>query len=149
MEIEIVLMQDVPGLGAQGDIKKVSPGYARNFLFPRTLAAPATPRHIKALEIEKAKREAEARRAIEKLRQEAEALGKASCTIQVQAGEDGKLFGSVTSAHIAEALEKAGVTVDKKQIELDEPLKELGVFNVPVRLHQEVTATVKVWIVEK
>ena len=149
METEIVLMQDVQGLGAQGDIMKVSPGYARNFLFPRRLAAPATPRHIKALEIEKKKREAEARREIDKLRLAAEALSKASCTIPVQAGEDGKLFGSVTSHHIAEALEKGGFAVDKKQIELPEPLKELGVFNVPIRLHQEVIATVKVWIVEK
>jgi large subunit ribosomal protein L9 len=149
METEIVLMQDVQGLGAQGDIMKVSHGYARNFLFPRKLAAPATPRHIKALEIEKKKRDAEQRRAVEKLRLDAEALSKASCTIAVQAGEDGKLFGSVTSAHIAEALEKGGFTVDKKQIELAEPLKELGVFSVPIRLHQEVAATVKVWIVEK
>jgi large subunit ribosomal protein L9 len=149
METEIVLMQDVQGLGAQGDIMKVSPGYARNFLFPRKLAAPATPRHIKALEIEKKKKEAEARRELDKLRLDAEALSKASCTIPVQAGEDGKLFGSVTSQHIAEALEKGGFAVDKKQIELPEPLKELGVFNVPIRLHQEVIATVKVWIVEK
>lgn len=149
METEIVLMKDVQGLGAQGDIKKVSLGYARNYLFPRSLAAPATPRAIKALEIEKKKREAEARRAIEKLRQDAEALSKASCTITVQAGEDGKLFGSVTTQHIAEALEKAGIAVDKKQIELPEPLKELGVFNVTIRLHQEVAAAVKVWVVEK
>ncbi len=149
METEIVLMHDVPGLGAQGDIKKVSPGYARNYLFPRALAAPATPRHIKALEIEKAKREAEARRALEELRREAETLSKASCTIQVQAGEDGKLFGSVTAAHIAEALEKAGFPLGKRQVELEEPLKELGVFNVAVRLHKEVAATLKVWIVEK
>jgi large subunit ribosomal protein L9 len=149
METEIVLMQDVQGLGVQGDIMKVSQGYARNFLFPRKLAAPATPRHIKALEIEKKKKEAEARRALDKIRLDAEALSKASCTISVQAGEDGKLFGSVTSQHIAEALEKGGFAVDKKQIELPEPLKELGVFNVPIRLHQEVTATVKVWIVEK
>lgn len=149
METEIVLMQDIQGLGAQGDIMKVSLGYARNFLFPRKLAAPATPRHIKALEIEKKKKEAEARRVIEKLRLDAEALSKASCTITVQAGEDGKLFGSVTSQHIAEALEKGGFVVDKKQIEMPDALKELGVFNVPIRLHQEVTATVKVWIVEK
>ena len=149
METEIVLMQDVQGLGAQGDIMKVSPGYARNFLFPRKLAAPATPRHIKALEIEKKKKEAEARRELDKLRLDSEALSKASCTIPMQAGEDGKLFGSVTSQHIAEALEKGGFAVDKKQVELPEPLKELGVFNVPIRLHQEVIATVKVWIVEK
>lgn len=149
METEIVLMRDVEGLGAQGDIRKVANGYARNFLFPRGLAAPATPRAIKMLEIEKKKREAEARRAIEKLRADAEALGGASCTITMQAGEDGKLFGSVTAQHVAEALEKGGFTVDKKQVELPEPIKELGVFSVPVRLHQEVAATVKVWVVEK
>jgi len=147
--MKVLLCEEIKKLGYCGDIVEVPTGYARNYLFPRALAAPATPRHIKALEIEKAKREAEARRALEELRREAETLSKASCTIQVQAGEDGKLFGSVTAAHIAEALEKAGFPLGKRQVELEEPLKELGVFNVAVRLHKEVAATVKVWIVEK
>ena len=147
--MKVILKQDIKGIGKKDEIHEVSDGYARNYLFPRALAAPATPRHIKALEIEKAKREAEARRALEELRREAETLSKASCTIQVQAGEDGKLFGSVTAAHIAEALEKAGFPLGKRQVELEEPLKELGVFNVAVRRHKEVAATVKGWIVEK
>ncbi len=149
METEIVLMKDVQGLGAQGDIRRVSLGYARNYLFPRALAAPATPRAIKALEIEKKKKEAEARRALEKIRRDAEALSKASCTIPMQAGEDGKLFGAVTAQHIAEALEKGGFVVEKRQVELPEPLKELGVFSVTIRLHPEVASVVKVWVVEK
>jgi large subunit ribosomal protein L9 len=148
MEIEIVLMQDVSGLGAQGDILKVSPGYARNFLFPKKLAAPATPAHVKLLEMGKKRKEAEARRAVVKLREEAEKLSAASCTVPSRAGEDGKLFGSVTAQDIADQLAKAGFIVDKKQIILPEPIKELGVYTVEVKFHQDIIAPLKVWVVE-
>ncbi|MCX6355596.1 MAG: 50S ribosomal protein L9 [Candidatus Aureabacteria bacterium] len=148
MEMEIILMQDVNGLGAQGDIMKVSHGYARNFLFPQKLAAPATPAHVKMLEMEKKRKEAEARRAMVELRKEAGKLSAASCTIPARAGEDGKLFGSVTAQDIADQLVKAGFAIDKKQIVLPEPLKELGVFTVEVKFHQDITAPLKVWVVE-
>jgi large subunit ribosomal protein L9 len=149
MEAEVILMQDVPGLGSQGDVKRVSPGYARNYLFPKKLAAPATAAYIAILEMEKKRKEAEARRAHVKLKEEAEKLSQISCTISARAGEDGKLFGSVTSHDIAESLAQAGFTVDKKHINLPEPIRELGVYTVEVKLHSDVTAPVKVWVVEK
>jgi len=146
---EIILMQDVPGLGVQGNVVKVADGYARNYLFPRKLAAPATPRYAKALELEKKRKEAEARRALEQLGQEAERLSGTSCTITVEAGEDGKLFGSVTAQDIAESLEQAGFTIDKKRINLAEPIKELGLYTVELKLYSDITASLKVWVVQK
>ncbi|MEJ2744637.1 MAG: 50S ribosomal protein L9 [bacterium] len=149
MNTEIILMQDVSGLGAQGDVVKVAEGYARNYLFPRKLAAPSTPKYVKMLELDKKRKEAEARRAMDQLRQEAEKLGQASCTITVEAGEDGKLFGSVTAQDIADGLAQAGFTVDKRKVSLDEPIKELGVYTVEVKLYADVNAAVKVWVVQK
>jgi len=146
---EIILMQDVPGLGAQGNVVKVADGYARNYLFPRKLAAPATPKYVKVLELEKKRKEAEGRRALEQLRQEAERLSQTSCTITVEAGEDGKLFGSVTSQDIAESLAQAGFTIDKKKINLAEPIRELGVYTVELKLYSDITASLKVWVVQK
>ena len=94
-------------------------------------------------------KEAEARRAMGALREEADKLSHASCTISARAGEDGKLFGSVTTQDIADSLALAGFTVDKRQIVLPEPLKELGVFTVEIKFHQDIAAPVKVWVVEK
>lgn len=149
MDTEVILMQDVSGLGVQGDITKVASGYARNYLFPRKLAAPATPKHMKMLEIEKKRKEAEARRVVEKLREEASRIAQLSCTISVQAGEDGKLFGSVTAQDIAASLAGSGVDIEKKRIELPEPIRELGVYTVQVKLHADVAAPLKVWVVQK
>jgi len=142
-------MQDVAGLGLQGDVLKVSPGYARNFLFPKKLAAPATPKHVKLLEMEKKRREAEGRRAVERLRTDADKIGAISCTIAARAGEDGKLFGSVTAHEISDQLAQAGFSVDKRHVILAEPIRELGVYTVEVKLHQDVTALLKVWVVEQ
>ncbi|MDD5556616.1 MAG: 50S ribosomal protein L9 [bacterium] len=149
MESEVILMQDVPGLGAQGDVRRVAPGYARNYLFPRKLAAPATPKYVKMLEEARVRREAEARREAERMRAEADRLSQLSCTISMHAGEDGKLFGAVTAADIAEGIGQLGFAVDKRQVELAEPIKDLGVFTVDVRLHAETVARVKVWVVQK
>lgn len=149
MQTEVILMQDVPGLGKQGDVTRVTAGYARNFLYPKRLAAPATPKHVRMLEMERKRREAEARRAVERVRQEAEKLSQVSCTIAAHAGEDGKLFGSITAQDIADQLEQAGYSVDKRLIDIPEPIKELGVYTVEVRLHADITAAVKVWVVEK
>jgi len=142
-------MQDVSGLGMQGEVVKVAEGYARNYLFPQKLAAPATPKYVRMLELEKKRKEAEARRALEQLRQEAERLSQSSCTITVEAGEDGKLFGSVTAQDIADSLAQAGFTVDKKKINLAEPIKELGLYTVEVKLYSDITVSLKVWVVQK
>ena len=142
-------MQDVSGLGMQGEVVKVAEGYARNYLFPQKLAAPATPKYVRMLELEKKRKEAEARRALEQLRQEAERLSQSSCTITVEAGEDGKVFGSVTAQDIADSLAQAGFTVDKKKINLAEPIKELGLYTVEVKLYSDITVSLKVWVVQK
>jgi len=149
VQTEIILMQDVSGLGMQGEVVKVAEGYARNYLFPQKLAAPATPKYVRMLELEKKRKEAEARRALEQLRQEAERLSQSSCTITVEAGEDGKLFGSVTAQDIADSLAQAGFTVDKKKINLAEPIKELGLYTVEVKLYSDITVSLKVWVVQK
>jgi large subunit ribosomal protein L9 len=149
MQTEIVLMRDVEGLGKEGEIIKVAPGYARNYLFTKKLAAPATQKYLKILELNKQRKAAQAKRVLANLREYAEELSKASCTIPVQAGEDGRLFGSVTAQHIAESLQQAGYKVDKKNIEMPEHIKDLGVYTVDIRLGPEVSATVKVWVVEK
>jgi large subunit ribosomal protein L9 len=149
MEAEILLIQDVERLGKRGDIIRVAPGFARNFLFPKKLAAPATPKHLRMLELEKKRKEADGRRQLKNMGELAEKLNQFSCTIPMQAGEDGKLFGSVTAQDIAEALEKAGYTIDKRQVELTDAIKELGVYTVSINLHSEVKASVKIWVVEK
>lgn len=149
MATEVMLMSDVKGLGKEGDVVRVADGYARNYLIPKKLAAPVTEATRRLLEKKRKEREAQmaaARAAAEKLAAQLEAT---SCTIQVRTGESGKLFGSVTSLQIVEALKAQGIELDKHQIELAEPLRELGVFNVPVKLDAGVQTSLKVWIVEE
>lgn len=140
--MEIILREKVGKLGTKGDIVRVSDGYARNFLLPKKLAVLATAPNIRQIEQEKA---ASVRReAVEK--QEAEALAqqlaKVSLNLTRKVGENDVLYGSVTSMDIAEALEAKGFTLDKRKIELSEPIKSLGKVEVPIRLHREVTAFV-------
>ena len=147
--MKIILKQDVEKLGQRGDVLEVATGYARNFLLPQSLALKATPQNIEILERQKEKEVKE----LEKEKKEAELLGekveKLSCTLSRQAGEDDKLFGSVTAGHIASALKKEGIEIDKKDIELEKPIKELGVYTVLVGLPYEVKAKLKVWVVKK
>jgi large subunit ribosomal protein L9 len=141
--MEIILREKVEKLGSKGDIVRVSDGYARNFLFPKKLAVLATAPNIRQIEQEKAA--AVRREAVEK--QEAEALAqqlsKVSLSLARKVGEHDVLYGSVTSMDIAEALEAKGFTLDKRKIELPEPIKSLGKIEVPIRLHREVTAFVE------
>ena len=123
-------------------------GYARNYLIPRKLAIQATDKNRRALEHEKrveSDRSAKEKKDAEKLASE---LANLSCTIPMQAGENDRLFGSVTALDIAAALEEEGISIDRRKIELDEPLKELGVFTVPAKIHADVTADIKVWVVK-
>jgi large subunit ribosomal protein L9 len=142
--MELILRQDVPSLGQAGDLVRVKPGYGRNFLLPRGLAFEATEGNKKRIAAETRARVAQATAE----RGEAEAfalqLGAVALSFTAKAGEDGKLFGSITSSDIAEALANKGLTVDKRKIELEHPLKQLGFHNVMVRLHQDVQADVKV-----
>lgn len=149
MATEILLMADVKDLGAEGDVVKVADGYARNYLFPKNLGAPvteATRRRLAKLRVE---REAKQKAALEAAKKMAARLEGVSCTIPVKTGEDDRLYGSVTAGNIVEALKEQGVELDKNALVMEHPLKDLGVFDIPVRLHPEVETTVKVWVVEE
>jgi len=149
MAIELILTETVVGLGAEGDVVRVAEGYARNYLLPHKLAAPVTEATRRRMETRRRAREQDQKQELEKARALVATIEQASCTITVKTGEEGKLFGSVTASDIVEALKAQGLELDKHQIELPEPLRELGVFNLPVRVHPEVQATLKVWIVEE
>jgi large subunit ribosomal protein L9 len=147
--MDVILREDVEKLGTRGQLVKVAPGYARNFLLPNKMAVAATESNKKIVEQE---RQAHLRREA-KVEGEAKDLGKmlgsVSITISQKAGENDQLFGSVTSKDIAEALEQQGYTIERRKIALDEPIKTLGEFKVPVRLHREVTAEITVHVVKE
>jgi large subunit ribosomal protein L9 len=146
--MEVILRQAVDTLGHTGDIVKVSAGYARNFLLPRGIAYEATAGNKKRLEQERARLEAaegERRGSAQEL---ATKIEQVSLTFSARVGEEGKLFGSVTTADIAHELEKQGLHVEKRQIDLHEPIKALGVYRVPIRLHADVKPEVRVWVIK-
>ena len=147
--MKVILRQDHEKLGKIGDMKDVKDGFARNYLIPRNIAYEATPSSLKMLEEEK--KQSARRTDKEKKSSEAVAaqLEKISVTIKMKVGEDDKLFGSVTSQMIGEELKAKGIDLDKRQIELEDSLKTLGIFDVPVKLGGGVTSTVKVWIVRE
>src|SRR5215472_13544449 len=147
--MEVILREDVDKLGARGQVVKVAPGYARNFLLPKKLAVQATESNKKIVEQE---RQAHLRKEA-KLKTEADDLSKllggVAVTIAQKAGENDQLFGSVTAKDVSEALEKQNFTVDRRKILLEEPIKQLGEFKVPVRLHREVTTEITVHVVKE
>ena len=149
--LKVILRQDVAELGQSGDIVNVKPGYARNFLLPRGMAYEATGANIKQLEEEKRRGEAKSKQQYLEARRRASQLENVSLTFHANAGEEGKLFGSITSADIAERLKEQNLDfeIDKRDVELDEPLKSLGVYNVPVRLHTDVHPEIKVWVIKQ
>ena len=147
--MKVILRQDHENLGEAGKIINVKPGFARNFLIPQGLALAASPQNKKRFENEKKqmnRRKEQEKRKAEEL---AKTLENVSCTITVQVGEEDKLFGSVTSQNIAESLESQGYEIDKRKIQLEEPIKSLGIYSVPIKLHTEVNAKVKVWVVKE
>lgn len=150
MATEVLLMDQVEGLGIEGDIVRVSEGYARNYLFPRGIATEVTEGKKRQIEKKRTERLAE----LAKLKTVSEELAKKidglECTISAKVAEEsGKMFGSVGVPQIAEKLSEQGIVIDKSKIALAAPLHELGVFDVAIKLHPEVTATLKVWIVEE
>ena len=149
MTKEVILMADVPGLGKEGDIVRAAEGYLRNYLVPKNLAAPVTEATRRRLEKKRRERDQQLVQAKEQAATLAKSLEQVSCTIPVKTGEGGKMFGSVTVADILAVLKNQGLELAKHQVQLDEPLRELGVFNLPVKLHPEVQATLKVWVVEE
>ncbi len=145
--IEVILREDVPSLGRAGELVRVRPGYARNYLLPKGLAFEATEGNRRRIAAETRVREA--RRQAERVEAEGLAARLASVTLTIasKAGEEGKLFGSVTAQDIADALAAQGLAVDRRRIELEHPIKALGTHTVPVRLHPEVHAEVRVHVV--
>lgn len=147
--MELILLEDVYGLGRRGDKVKVVRGYARNFLLPRNLALEATSAGARVFQERERVTSIQKNRTRNAAEKEAALLNKLTLTISVQAGEDGKLFGSVTSADIAEELARNGHTVDKRTILLDETLRELGVYHVRIKLFQDVEAKVRLFVTKQ
>ena len=147
--MQVILREALDSLGSAGEIVTVKPGYARNYLIPKGLAYEATEANVRRLEREKAKLAQRAAEQLEEARRRASSLEGVSITFHARAAEEGKLFGSITSADIAEKLAEQGIEVDRRQIQLEEPIKSLGVFSVPIRLHPEVRPEVKVWVIKE
>ncbi|NQT22839.1 MAG: 50S ribosomal protein L9 [Candidatus Omnitrophica bacterium] len=147
--MEVILIQDVDKLGKEGDIVKVKDGYGRNYLIPRKLAMTSNSRALKLVEAKKKKRQIEE----EKRKRECEELSKKisslSCTITVEAGVEDKIFGTVTTEMIKNAFRQDKIEVDKKQILIEEPINKLGVYQVKIKLHPEVIASARIWVVKK
>ena len=147
--MKVILLEDVNKVGRRGDVRDVSDGYARNFLIPKKLALGATEGNLKNLDHIKKQANAKADRArgeAESVRDRIEALAYEE---RRQASEEGKLFGSVTSQDLVDFLEKHGVKVERRRVQLDEPIKTLGESSVPVRLHADVTATLRVSVIRE
>jgi large subunit ribosomal protein L9 len=142
--VKVVLRQDVESLGTKGDLLEVADGYARNYLVPRGLAIQATRGAVRQAESMRRSRSARATREREAAQSTADRLSALQLRIPVRAGEGGRLFGSVTNADIADAVVAHGFELERRTIELEEPIKELGTVDVPVRLHAEVTAVLHV-----
>lgn len=145
--IDVLLTEDVTSLGSQGDIVRVKPGYARNFLLPQGLATVATEHNKKMVERHKLRvAELQAQR-VKQLRGQADAVSKYSVTLEANANKEGHLYGSIVATDISKALKSAGYQVEADHIKLDGPLKELGMYTVRVELHSDVKTEVKVWVV--
>ncbi|HUG01959.1 MAG TPA: 50S ribosomal protein L9 [Longimicrobiales bacterium] len=149
--IKVILRQDMETLGETGEVVTVRPGYARNYLLPRGFAYEATDRNVRQLEEERQRAEANARRDFLEARRRASLLEGVQITFEARAGEESKLFGSITNADIADRLNEYGLdfTVDRRSIDLEEPLKTLGMFSVSVKLHADVRPEIRVWVVKQ
>lgn len=146
--MRVILKQEVPKLGDAGDIVTVKAGFGRNFLIPRGLAIPANQGSVTQLDHQQRLADAIRRQQLNNAQELGTKLGNTSVSIRREAGEDNRLFGSVTNRDVAEALASEGIEVDRRNIKMDEPIRSLGLFQVPVRLHREVTAMVKVYVMQ-
>jgi large subunit ribosomal protein L9 len=147
--MDVILRQAIENLGNPGDVVTVKPGYARNYLLPRGLAYEATPGNLKRIAAERQRLEAAENTRRDTAKDVAKRIEEVSLTFSARVGEEGKLFGSITAADIAHQLEAQGVQVEKRQIDLHEPIKTLGVFRVPIRLHADVHPEVRVWVIKQ
>ena len=142
--MEVILKQSIEKLGEEGEQVKVANGYARNYLLPKGLAIQATKKNVAALQREKNMLEQRHQKEIREAQKLANKIRSLSCVLKRQAGEQEKLFGSVTSHDIAEYLNQSGIEIDRRKIQLDEPIKTIGVHRVPIKIHPEVVADLKV-----
>jgi len=147
--VNLILLDDVENLGLAGEEVRVAAGYARNFLVPRGLAAKATKGALRQVEARKEIIEQHRKDELATANSTAAKLAEAEVSIPMQASDDDTLFGSVTTRSITDNLKEQGIEIDSKKIQLQEPIKVLGKFEVPVKLHREVTATIKVWVVRR
>lgn len=147
--MEIVLLEDVKSLGKKGELVKVNDGYARNFILPKNLGIEATAKNLNDLKLQKANEAKVAAEILEEARAFAKDLETKSITVSVKAGEGGKVFGSVSTKEIAKAAqEQLGLELDKKKMQLSDPIKACGTHIVPIKIHKKVTAELKVKVVE-
>lgn len=147
--MKVILKEDVKNLGVAGTVVNVADGYARNFLIPKNLAVEASTKNIKVLEQERKKIEEASKRTKEKAQELSSRLSNLTVQIMAKAGEEGKLFGSITNADISEALKKEGFDIDRKKIILEEPIKRLGVYTVNVKVYQDIIVPVNVNVVSE
>jgi large subunit ribosomal protein L9 len=147
--MEVILTKDVSKIGKAGSVVKVKDGFARNLLFPKSLAIPVTPGNLKKIEQEKQKILQESEKSKQEALAQKERLDALSLSMPVIAQDEKTLYGSITALDIANALKEEGLEIDKGRILLDEPIKSLGIYEVPVKLHPEITAKLKIWIVKK
>ena len=147
--MEVILIQDVDRLGKSSSIVKVKDGFARNFLIPNKLAIPLTPENIKKLEQDKQNKALQSEKVKQLAAEQVKRLSALSLTIPVLTLEDDRLYGSISAQDIAAGLKDEGIEIDKNCIILSEPIKNLGIYEVAIRLHPEATATLKVWVVKK
>lgn len=145
--MKVILRQNVENLGEIGEIVNVKPGYARNYLIPRSLAYMATTSAVRALDTEKKQYEAKMAKARQAAETLAAQLAELQITIPMQVGEEGRIFGSVTAQAIAHELELRGFSIDRRAILIDEQIKTLGIFDVRIKLHPEIVGTFKVWVI--
>lgn len=145
--VQLLLAEDIPSLGKQGDIVQVRPGYARNYLLPQGLATVASEHNKMMVEKHRARLAEIAKKKLQELRKMAEAVGKYSVTIEAHANEEGHLYGSIGAPEISKQLKTAGFAVEPDHVKLDGPLKELAMYTVKIRLHEEVETECKVWVV--
>ena len=147
--MEIVLLEDVKSLGKKGEIVKVNEGYARNFILPKKLGVEATPKNLNDLKLKKANQEKIAAQQLAEAKELGEKLEKASITLSIKAGDNGKAFGSVSGKEISKAIQdQLNLDIDKKKLVLPDPLKTFGTHEVPVKLHKDVTAKLSVKVTE-
>jgi large subunit ribosomal protein L9 len=147
--MQVILKTHIENIGQAGDLIEVAPGFARNYLLPKKLAILASAKNIKQLEHQKRLKEAIKEKHLRDCEKLAQTIESLSLTIIRKAGENDRLFGSVTSMDITEALASEGVSIERKRIHIEDPIKSLGIYTIPIRLHQDVTANLKVWVVKE